>query len=188
MLVMKLDPMPPFLSFLLLLMLLSLAGPAGGSHWFQVIDISPIQLAAHEEANFSVQVKGLGSQGAYVELVFRNESQGLNVSCPRLIKYVFPAGVTKYNCTVRAGDLAPGNYSFVVDVAAAGSPSGKRTAYVEVLALPGLRSVSAGTDNASKISPTLPNQTSAAREARGSPGAGAFLAALIILGLWRRRH
>jgi hypothetical protein len=42
--------------------------------------------------------------------------------------------VTKYNCSVKAADVSPGNYSFVVDIAAKGSPSGKRTAFINVLA------------------------------------------------------
>lgn len=119
--------------YLLTLALLLIAGQAQGSYWFQVVDISPIEMAQGTEANFTVSVRGLGSQGEYVQLVFRNLSDGFSVSCPRMIKYVFPAGVTQYNCTIRAGSVAPGNYSFVVDVAARGSPSGKRTGYIEIL-------------------------------------------------------
>jgi hypothetical protein len=176
---------------LLLLLLLLPAGPAAGSYWFKVIDVSPIRLASHEEANFTVSVKGLGSQGTYVELVFKNISQGLNFSCPKMIKYVLPAGVTKYNCTVRAGDLAPGNYSFVVDAAAAGSPSGRRTAYVEIIAGPGAQAATPGLGDALKISyspASTPNQTSATRESRGLPDAGSILAAMAILALWRLRR
>lgn len=120
-------------SILLILLLLLLAGQAGASYWFRVTDISPISMMPNSEANFTVSVKGLGSQGAYVELIFLNKSQGINTSCERLIKYVFPTGTTKYNCTVKSADIAPGNYSFVVDVVALGAPSGKKTAYVNVL-------------------------------------------------------
>jgi len=116
-----------------LLLFLLLAVQASGSFWFQVIDISPINLTPNSEADFTVAVKGLGSQGSYVALVFKNMSQGLDISCSKQIKYVLPAGVTKYNCTIKAGDIVPGNYSFVVDVAASGSPSGKKTAFVQVL-------------------------------------------------------
>jgi hypothetical protein len=91
-------------------------------------------MTPNSEANFTVSVKGLGSERAYVELVFKNKTEGLDFSCPKMIKNVYPAGVTKYNCTVKAADVLPGNYSFVVDVAAKGSPSGKRTAFINVLA------------------------------------------------------
>jgi hypothetical protein len=191
MLFMKMISMLRSLPIMLFLLLLMQAGPADGSYWFQVIDVSPIRLASHEEANFTVSVKGLGSQGAYVELVFKNLSQGLTISCPKMIKYVLPTGVTKYNCTIRAGDLAAGNYSFVVDAAAAGAPSGKRTAYVEIMAGLDGRAASPALGDASKISsnPTsTPNQTSAMSESRGLPGAGAILTALAILALWRMRR
>jgi hypothetical protein len=119
-------------SILLLLLILLLAGQANASYWFKVIDISPISLDPGSGTNFTVSVKGLGSHGAYVELVFRNKTQGLDISCEKKIKYVFPAGVTKYNCTVKATDIAPGNYSFVADVSAKGAPSGNKTGYIEV--------------------------------------------------------
>ncbi len=119
-------------SLILIPLLLLLAGLAGASFWFQVIDVSPIEVTPGSEANFTVSVKGLGSERAYVELVFKNKTEGLDFSCPKMIKNVFPAGVTKYNCTVKAADVPPGNYSFVVDAAARGSPSGKKTAFINV--------------------------------------------------------
>ena len=121
-------------SLLLILLLLLLAGQAGASYWFKVIDVTPIEMTPNSEANFTVSVKGLGSERAYVELVFKNKTEGLDFTCPKMIKNVFPAGVTKYNCSVKAADVPPGNYSFVVDVAAKGSPSGKKTAFINVLA------------------------------------------------------
>jgi hypothetical protein len=121
-------------SILLVAILLLLAGHAGASFWFQVINVTPIVMTPNSEANFTVSVKGLGSERAYVELVFRNKTEGLDFSCPRMIKNVFPAGVTQYNCTAKAAEVPPGNYSFVVDVAAMGSPSGKKTAFINVLA------------------------------------------------------
>ncbi|MCK9441666.1 MAG: hypothetical protein M0Q13_09620 [Methanothrix sp.] len=123
----------PF-SVLLIILLLLLAGQAGASYWFRVIDVTPIEMTPNSEANFTVSVKGLGSERAYVELVFKNKSEGFDFSCQKMIKNVYPAGVTKYNCTVKAADVPPGNYSFVVDAAAKGAPSGKRTAFINVLA------------------------------------------------------
>ena len=110
-----------------------LSNQAGASYWFQVIDVTPIVVTPNSEANFTVSVKGLGSDRAYVELVFKNITEGLDFTCPKMIKNVYPAGVTKYNCSVRVGDLPEGNYSFEVDVAAHSSPSGKKTAFVNVV-------------------------------------------------------
>ncbi len=122
------------IGFLFLVLMLFLAmGSAKGSYWFQVTNVTPIILEPNRETNFTVSVKGLGSEGAYVELVFKNVSQGLSIACPKMIKYVLPTGITKYNCTLSAGNIASGNYSFVVDVAAAGAPSGKKIVYVLVM-------------------------------------------------------
>ena len=185
------------ISLILLILLLLLAGETSASYWFKVIDISPINLTPNSEADFNVAVKGLGSQGAYVELVFKNKSQGLNISCEKMIKYVFPAGLTKYNCTVKVGDMAPGNYSFVVDVSARGSPSGKKTAYVEVMAAQAYNAIEPLSNAArsqtsleakQKIRTSEDNQTSAAPESQKTPAPGAALAALaILLASWRMR-
>jgi hypothetical protein len=121
-------------SVLLILLLLLLAGQATASFWFKVIEVTPIEMTPHSEANFTVSVKGLGSERAYVELVFKNKTEGIDFICPKMIKNVYPTGVTKYNCSVKAADVPPGNYSFVVDVAATGSPSGKKTAFINVVA------------------------------------------------------
>lgn len=118
----------------LLLPILLLAGPADASGgWFKVINITPIEMTANTEANFTVSVKGMGGERAYVELVFRNKSEGFDFTCPKMIKNVFPAGVTDYNCSVKAGDVAPGNYTFVVDTAAPGARPGKMTAYINII-------------------------------------------------------
>jgi hypothetical protein len=121
------------LSLLIISILLLLAGQAEASHWFVVINVTPIEMTPSSEANFTISVKGLGSERAYVQLVFKNKTEGFDFSCDKMIKNVFPAGVTKFNCSVRAADLPPGNYSFVVDVAATGSPSGKKTAFINVV-------------------------------------------------------
>jgi hypothetical protein len=128
-------------SVLLITLLSLLAGQAGASFWFQVTNITPIEMTSNSEANFTVSVKGMGSERAYVELVFKNKTDGFDFSCPKMIKNVFPAGVTQYNCSVKAADVPPGNYSFVVDVAAKGSPSGKKTGFINVLAEDGGRAI-----------------------------------------------
>lgn len=121
-------------SLLLIALLLLLAGQAAASFWFQVIDVTPIEMMPNSKANFTVSVMGLGSERAYVELVFKNKTEGLDFSCEKMTKNVYPAGVTKFNCTAKAADVAPGNYSFVVDVAARNSPSGKKMAFINMVA------------------------------------------------------
>lgn len=189
---------------MLLMLLLLLSGQASGSYWFQVIDVSPINLPPYSEANFTIAVKGLGSNGAYVELVFKNMTPGLDISCPKMIKYVFPAGVTTYNCTLKSGDIAPGNYSFVVDVAAKGSPSGKKTAYVEVLgmngrkAMPRMAEASNGaalntgsadnlTSKVAQSEETNQEATTPQSQSKATPGPGAILGALCLFLASRRR-
>lgn len=194
-------------SILLILLLLLLAGQASGSYWFKVTEISPITMMPNSEANFTVSVKGLGSQGEYVQLRFLNKSQGIDTSCDKLIKYVFPTGTTKYNCTVKSADISPGNYSFVVDVAAKGAPSGKKTAYVNVVA-PGngeaiesrmnqsaLENQSQSIQESEVAKVNLTNQTaatnhaSAAPASRGTPALGVMPAVLaLLLIMWRMRR
>ena len=187
--------MKTHLSILLIAILLLLAGQAGASFWFKVIDVTPIEMFPNSEANFTVSVKGLGSERAYVELVFRNLTEGLTIYCPKKIKNVFPQGVTKYNCTVKAGDVAPGNYSFVVDVAAAGAPSGKMTAFINVIAANG--DVAIGPEDGNQTAAEMPaepqakgNQTAAEipaePQAKRTPAPGAMVAVLALLLVLRR--
>ncbi len=171
---------------ILLFSALLLAGQASGSYWFKVIDVSPVNMTANGETNFTVAVKGLGSQGGYVQLVFRNVSQGLNISCQKIIKYVFPTGVTKFNCTVRAGDVAPGNLSFGVVSAAYGSPISRRTAYV------GVEAANAGQAAGSPATPTTEegaagNANLTAQPSQAAPAAGTAFALLALLLAARRR-
>jgi hypothetical protein len=124
-----------------------------------------------------------------------------------LIKYVFPTGTTKYNCSVKSADISQGNYSFVVDVAAKGAPSGKKTAYVNVVA-PGTGEAieSRLNQNASEnqsqsiqgpeeAKVNLTNQTTATNhatsgpEARGTPALGIMPAVFaLLLIMWRMRR
>jgi hypothetical protein len=187
------------ISVLIITILLLLAGQAGASFWFQVINITPIEMTANSEANFTVSVKGMGSERAYVELVFKNKTDGFDFSCQHLIKNVFPAGVTQYNCSVKAADVLPGNYSFVVDVAATGSPSGKKTGFINVLAADGGRSMEpeAGsmptgqTSQGNDASQNAPQaDESAAKESaaqtQNTPALGAAAAIIAMLLVLRR--
>ncbi|VVB72743.1 Uncharacterised protein [uncultured archaeon] len=170
----------PILLFMLLVLI---AGQASGSYWFRVIDISPISMPPNSDANFTILVKGLGSSGAYVNLVFKNESEGIDVKCDKPIKYVFPAGVTKYNCSVKAGDMQPGNYSFVVDVAAKSAPSGKKTGYVEIVGTKHEKATGPIVSSSQEANPQEMN----ASGPQGSPSPGFALAVLALLAMSRKR-
>ena len=170
----------------LVALLLLMAGSASGSYWFQVKEVSPIKLAPDSEANFTVAVKGLGSQGAYVQVVFRNVSEGLDISCPKLIKYVFPTGVTQYNCTIKAGNIAPGNYSFEAETAAKGSPPGKKIAYVDVIAANAPPTQALSPEMTSKKEGASSEQNQTPAQTKKSPGPGFLLAVMIILLAYRR--
>ena len=188
--------------FLLLAIFLLLPGQANASYWFQVIDITPVEMLPNSEANFTVSVKGLGSDRAYVELVFRNVSEGLTITCPKKIQNIFPQGVTNYDCIVAAGDLLPGNYSFVADVVVAGAPSGKKTGYVNIIGRNGNHASEpvrvdqpapedaepAGEFQEPETEPaTQPDKP--AESQKESPAPGALAASLVlILVLWRMKR
>lgn len=189
-----------FFLFLLAVFLL-LPGQANASYWFQVIDITPVEMLPNSEANFTVSVKGLGSDRAYVELVFRNVSEGLTITCPKKIQNIFPQGVTNYDCIVAAGDLLPGNYSFVADVVVAGAPSGKKTGYVNIIGRngnrasepvrvdqPALEEAEDGEFQEPETEP-LAQPDHPSESEKMSPAPGAVAASLVlILALWRMKR
>jgi len=187
-----------YISLIALLSLLS--GQADASFWFQVREITPIEMMPNSEANFSVSVKGLGSERAYVELVFKNVTDGFDFFCPKMIKNVFPAGITQYNCSVKAGDVPPGNYSFVVDVAVKGAPSGKKTGFINIFAANDAKAMQpqAGSMSSGSMSPKpMPQENivshadearseESAAQTRNTPTAGAASAILAMLLVFRR--
>jgi hypothetical protein len=170
---------------ILLFLALLLAGQASGSYWFKVIDVSPINMTPNSEANFTVAVKGLGSQGGYVQLVFRNVSEGLNISCQKITKYVFPTGATKFNCTVAAGDVAPGNRSFEVVSTAMGSRISKMTAYVDIRAAN--QSTTGGSPSPPGGAAPEANATTSPSQTKNVPGPGVAAALLALLLASRKR-
>ena len=175
---------------------------ANASYWFQVIDITPVEMLPNSEANFTVSVKGLGSDRAYVELVFRNVSEGLTITCPKKIQNIFPQGVTNYDCIVGAGDLLPGNYSFVADVVVAGAPSGKKTGYVNIIGRngnhasepvrvdqPALEDAEPAGEFQEPETEPLAQPDKPAESQKESPAPGALAASLVlILVLWRMKR
>ncbi len=190
-----------FFLFLLAVFLL-LPGQANASYWFQVIDITPVEMLPNSEANFTVSVKGLGSDRAYVELVFRNVSEGLTITSPKKIQNIFPQGVTNYDCIVAAGDLLPGNYSFVADVVVAGAPSGKKTGYINIIGRngnrasepvrmdqPALEEAEDGEESEEPETEPLAQPDHPSESEKKSPAPGAVAASLVlILALWRMKR
>lgn len=188
------------LPFLLLLMLLFLAGSAEAAAYFLITDVSPIHVAQNSEANFTVTVKGLGPQGEYVQLIFRNLTHGLSITyAGGGYRYVLPTGTRTYNCSIEAGNVAPGNYSFDIGIFAQEAKTNWRRTYVIVEpagtapaapeeVAPRAANVSA---NASmNISGTAAaNKTEAAPEAKKSPGPGlpiAIATIILLLAIKRR--
>jgi hypothetical protein len=117
----------------LISMLLLLAGQASANSYFKVIDVSPIKVAQNSEANFTVIIRSAGGSGAFAEPIFKfNTTKGLSAEAPGGLRYIVATGSRIYNCTIKAGDVAPGNYSFQVGVYAQDAPYSWRTAYAIV--------------------------------------------------------
>lgn len=195
----------PFLLLLLILLLPFLAGSAEAAAYFLITDVSPIHVAQNSEANFTVTVKGLGPEGEYVQLIFRNLTPGLSITyAGGGYRYVLPTGTRKYNCSIKAGDIAPGNYSFDIGIFAQDSKTNWRRTYVivepagtapaapeEVAPQAASVSTNASMNNASRNTSVAPvsNKTETAPEAKKSPGPGvpiAIAAVLLLLAIKRR--
>jgi hypothetical protein len=117
----------------LISLLLLLAGQASANSYFKVIDVSPIIVAPNSEANFTVVIRSEGGSGAFAEPIFKfNATRGLSAEAPGGLRYIVATGSRLYNCTIRAGDVAPGNYSLQVGVYAQDAPYSWRSAYAIV--------------------------------------------------------
>lgn len=188
------------LPLLLLLMLLFMAGSAEAAAYFLITDVSPIHVAQNSEANFTVTVKGLGPQGEYVQLIFRNLTPGLSITyAGGGYRYVLPTGTRTYNCSIKAGNVAPGNYSFDIGIFAQEAKTNWRRTYVivepagtapaapEEIA-PQMANVSANASMNISAAPVT-NKTEAAPEAKKSPGPGVpiAIATMILLLAVKRR-
>jgi hypothetical protein len=114
-----------------ILLLLLLAGQASANSYFKVVDVSPINLAPSSEANFTVTIRSAGGNGAFAEPIF-NTTKGLSAGARGGLKYIVATGSRTYNCTMRAENITPGNYSFQVGVYAQDAPYSWRTAYLVV--------------------------------------------------------
>jgi len=104
--------------------------------------------------------------------------------------------VTNYDCIVAAGDLLPGNYSFVADVVVAGAPSGKKTGYVNIIGGNGNRASEPVRVDQLILEEAEESEEHASEPAaqpaeseKKSPGPGAVAASLVlILALWRMKR
>jgi hypothetical protein len=182
---------------LVLLLVLMISGLSAASYYFVILNVSPIKLEPDSETNFTVSVKGLGSQGGYVQLVFRNLSQGLSVVRAGGTRYVLSLGNRTYNCTMRAGAIEPGNYSFDVGIYAFGAKSAWKEANVTVQPPGGmpLAAVNQSENRTMLVAPSGAPERAASEEpvagpahppAAPGPGVVATLALLLLLSLGMR--
>ncbi len=89
--------------------LLLLTGISSASYYYEILNVSEIKLAPNSDTEVNVSVKGLGSEGGYVDLIYRNLSANLTIVKDGKMKYVFPAGTTNFEHTMKAGNVEPGN-------------------------------------------------------------------------------
>ena len=182
---------------LLISLLLLLAGQASANSYFKVVDISQIKVAQNSEANFTVIVRSAGGSGAFAEPIFKfNTTKGLSAEAPGGLRYIVATGSRIYNCTIKAGDVAPGNYSFQVGVYAQDAPYSWRTAYaiVEPSGTVTNAQLNASMSNASlNKSVTVQANESRSRANKSSPpktpGPGVLIAiAALFLASRRAKH
>jgi hypothetical protein len=116
-----------FMALLLVFMPLT-----GASTYFKVIDITPVTLQPNSQASFTVTIQNLGTETEAVGLLFRNLIPGLLAANMDGTPYIFPVQIRRFNCTMIAEDVAPGNSSFGVGVYAHGAIPSWRDSYVLV--------------------------------------------------------
>jgi len=189
-------PMKKVLLLILPLLLLLIVDNASAAAFFRIIDVSPIHVAPNSEANFTATVKGFGPDGGYVQLIFRNVTPGISVNQTDGYKYVLPTGTRKFNCTVTAGNIAPGNYSFDMGIYAQDAKINWITAYVVVEPISFVRTTPV-IPNASRanVSPNITNvsapkanATAPAPAPQKAPALGIPVAIVMLLLADRRRR
>lgn len=185
----------------LISLLLLLAGQASANSYFKVIEVSPIKVAPNSDANFTVTIRSEGGSGAFAEPVFKfNTTKNLSAEAPGGFRYIVATGSRLYNCTIRAEDIAPGNYSLQVGVYAQDAPYSWRTAYAIVE--PTNKSINAQlnafVNNSSMVNSSLNNSATVLTNESGSgasktsqaktPGPGLLtaIAALFLASRWAK--
>jgi hypothetical protein len=169
-----------------LLLILLPAGNAEAAAYFRITDVSPIYVAQNSEVNFTVDVKSLGPDGEYVQLIFKNLTPGLSIDYSGGLRYIIPTGTRLFNCSMRAGNITPGNYTFDIGIYAQDAKTNWREAYavVEPAASIRARTVSNITVSNSAASPAPQTNGTGAKAA---PALGIPAVILAILLAARRR-
>ncbi|MFB3763685.1 MAG: hypothetical protein ACE14P_00385 [Methanotrichaceae archaeon] len=181
-----------------LILLLLLVDNAGAAAFYRIINVSPINVAPNSEANFTATVKGYGPEGGYVQLIFKNVTPGLAVSYNEGFKYVLATGTRKFNCTVKAGNIPPGNYSFNMGIYAQDAKTNWITAYAMVEPLPfvetmpvvpnaSIENASTNITNTTNVSAPKANATAPSPAPQKAPALGVSAAIILILFAARRR-
>ncbi|NYT01756.1 MAG: hypothetical protein GKC10_03225 [Methanosarcinales archaeon] len=190
----------------ILLILAILADPAAGSAFMRVIEAPTVHVSACGEANFTITVQNQGGDGEYARLIYRGLTQGLWIKDEGSAKYVYQGGKVKFNLTLAAGNIVPGNYNFDIGFAAKGSPANYRRIDVVVerptlddVPAPAAAEASAATEQegaeaTAEVTQAQPEaEVPAEEQAEGqaqpeekSPGPGAALAVLALVLASRR--
>ncbi len=113
-------------------LLLVLVPLTSATVYFKVVDVAPVTLQPNSEAGFTVRVQNLGTETEAVGLLFRNLTPGLSAANLDGTPYILPVRIRSFNCTMTAGDVAPGNYSFGVGVYARGAVPSWKNSYALV--------------------------------------------------------
>ena len=171
---------------IIVLTIFFLANLTSASSFFEIMNISPIKMVPNSETNFTVTVKGLGSKGGYVDLLFKNLSANLSVVQNEGTKYIFSGTTNSLNGTIKAGDVAPGNYTFEMGLSAKGSPYNWRKAYIVVEPAEEKKAELDGKKKENIRTLPTANNTTSSNKAKDTLGAGIFIAIAAILITARR--
>jgi len=172
------------ITFLTILLLVSLSN---ASSFFEILNVSPIKTAPNSETNFTITVKGLGSKGGYVDLVFKNLTTNLSVVQNGGTKYIFSGATNSFNGTIKAGDIASGNYTFAIGLSAKGSPYNWKKAYIIIEPQEANKSVISERGKEGIIKTLFPtNNTTPSRTAESTPDIGILAAIAAVLITARR--
>jgi len=171
---------------MIVLTIFLLANLASASSFFEIVNVSPIKMIPNSETNFTVTVKGLGSKGGYVDLVFKNLSAKLSVVQNEGAKYIFSGATSSLNGTIKAGDVALGNYIFEMGLSAKGSPYNWRKAYIVVEPEEEKKAELDGKKKEDILTLPTANNTTSSNKAKETPGVGITIAIAAILITARR--
>jgi hypothetical protein len=171
---------------IIVLTILLQANLVSASSFFEIMNVSTIKMVPNSETNFTVTVKDLGSKGGYVDLVFRNLSTNLSVIQNGGTKYISSGATNSFNGTIKAGDVAPDNYTFEMGLSAKGSPYNWRKAYIVVEPAEEKKAELDGKKKENIRTLPTANNTTSSNKAKDTPGTGILVAIAAILITSRR--